>query len=152
MPLLGIDISVLEIRQRCVACGATNRIPMDKLALGAGAPGRVNPNAIVLPRCPQCHAQETLIRNWDRTPTEFHGTAHCEQRAAVNALGQYLKTNGYQAAEAKATHAAENTDPPELLELADAASLLLVPGVPGCEEWNLGVLSARDEKRLRVTF
>lgn len=149
MPILSIDAS--KLHQHCASCGATNLVPLATLVLGAGVEGRVNPNAITLPPC-SCGAREVLNRTWDRTPRDYHRSAHCEQRCAVNALAGYLKGRGQQAALARAIHAAEIGEPPEIMLIEDAVAVLLVENTPGAAVWNTQVVTARAGKRPQITF
>lgn len=144
MPLLGIDLGAVNLTQRCALCGATNSIPLGGLVLGTSGGGLVNADAIRLPPCPTCKAQEILARNWDVTPLGYRNGPHCEQRAAVNALGQYLKTKGQQDSAAKPLHDKEAGDPPEIMDIAAAKVLLLVPNVPGERDWNTGILGSQS--------
>jgi hypothetical protein len=88
----------------------------DGLVLGDSVAGFVNPDLIRLPSC-SCGAVSFLVRTWDQTPSEFHGSAHDLQRRAVNALAQALKSQGKSHPDAKAMHDAEKAAPPDMTEL-----------------------------------
>lgn len=81
---------------------------------GIGVEAQTAVDTIDLPQCPDCGANESLVRTWDRTPPGFANSFHARHRRAVNALAQYLKAEGYSDANAKPIHDAEAATPSDL--------------------------------------
>jgi hypothetical protein len=151
MPLLQISVASSMLVQRCANCGTVNWIQLGTLVLGTAVGGRINKDAILLPPC-VCSAQEILVRNWDVTPPAFRDTAHCEQRAAVNALALYLKSKGQQNTLAKSLQDQETANPAEIMDLADAAYLRVVANVPGEAQWNATVAAQRGTQLVSIKY
>jgi hypothetical protein len=80
---------------------------------GQGAFKKTAVDTIDLPHCPECDSKECLVRTWDTAPIEVADKLHARHRRVVNALAEHLKTLGHSDPEAKQTHDAENTRPPD---------------------------------------
>lgn len=137
MPLVSVDTDAGTLVRLCDNCGALETVVLAVIKLGMGKPDRLNPNLMLMPPC-ACGAAEVMIRNWDVTPEGYRNGAHCEQRAAKNALAQWLKAHNQQHPPAIPVHATETEDPPEMMDLADAKDLMVPDNerVPDHAAWN----------------
>lgn len=97
------------------------------LTQGAGPHKRTAPDTIDLPHCPDCGAKECLVRTWDVVPVEHSDTLHARHRRAVNTLAQHLKAHGFSDADARAIHAAEAAQPPEVEVMALSVAVRTLP-------------------------
>jgi hypothetical protein len=105
-----------KLEHRCPGCEEVSAMDTDGLVLGDSVAGFVNTDLIRLPSC-SCGAVSFLVRTWDETPAQFHGSEHDLQRRAVNALAQELKAKGRSHTDARAIHDTEKAAPPDLAEL-----------------------------------
>jgi len=81
---------------------------------GSGANKQTAVDTLDLPHCPECGAKESLIRTWDVCPPGHENTLHAMHRKCTNALAEYLKAQGYSDPDAKPTHDAEGSGPPDM--------------------------------------
>ena len=81
---------------------------------GTGANKQIAPDTIDLPHCPDCGSRESMVRTWDVCPPEYASSLHYKHRQCVNALAEYLKAQGYSDPDAKPTHDAETSAPPDI--------------------------------------
>jgi hypothetical protein len=97
---------------------------------GSGDTQRTAPDTIDLPHCPECGANECLVRTWDRAPDELADSFFAQHRRAVNALAQHLLVEGFAVPEALAMHAAAHAAPPDIDDRFPAEPIVL-PLAPG---------------------
>lgn len=113
MPLKHVNED--EITKVCAVCDQEEVLAVASLTLGQNF-GNADPDIICLPPCSNCGAKETLRRTWDTCDGKWVGGAHYQQRLAVNALAQLLKSKGQSHQDVKDIHDAEAEEPPDKLD------------------------------------
>ena len=81
------------------------------LGISFGPESMQDPNVLALRRCNDCGSNECLVRTFDATAPELHGTHFHEHRRAVNTLAEHCKARGWSHPDLAAHHAAEVARP-----------------------------------------
>lgn len=108
MPIKTMDATNVTIN--CSVCGTDDDKTIASLVLGNVA----IKDAIVLPLCPTCSSEETLMRTWDTIDSEYSDSTFDLQRKAVNGLAKHLKDSSLTHATHTTAIEAEVSDSPDL--------------------------------------
>lgn len=108
-----IEITGGTARDKLGFDGRRNGARILGVTKGQGAFKRTAADTIDLPHCPECGSKECLVRTWDTAPIEVADKLHAMHRRVVNALAEHLKGLGHSDPDARQTHEAEKTRPPD---------------------------------------
>lgn len=102
----------------CGLCEHERVVNLNTIELGLDRGEEPDLDAIYMPACPTCGSVEIFQRNWDEIPAAFVGSAFDEQRRAVNALAQRLRTMGRVNAGVASIINAETAEPGDIVAAA----------------------------------